>query len=56
MFSSLILTLQFISPMSGHYRPTQEKFESFLSFFKDNGVNLDEVQVTLLQGLGCYPW
>nr|TKR97882.1 hypothetical protein D5086_0000208900 [Populus alba] len=37
--------LKFISPMSGHYRPTQEKFESFLSFFKDNGVNLDEVQV-----------
>ncbi|KAJ6756353.1 IQ DOMAIN-CONTAINING PROTEIN IQM3 [Salix purpurea] len=31
--------------MSGHYRPTQEKFESFLSFFKDSGVNLDEVQV-----------
>ncbi|KAJ6425857.1 hypothetical protein OIU84_026437 [Salix udensis] len=38
--------LKFISPMSGHYRPTQEKFESFLSFFKDSGVNLDEVQVT----------
>ncbi|KAJ6316829.1 hypothetical protein OIU78_020001 [Salix suchowensis] len=37
--------LKFISPMSGHYRPTQEKFESFLSFFKDSGVNLDEVQV-----------
>ncbi|KAJ6300509.1 hypothetical protein OIU76_021326 [Salix suchowensis] len=36
---------KFISPMSGHYRPTQEKFESFLSFFKDSGVNLDEVQV-----------
>ncbi|KAJ6749619.1 hypothetical protein OIU85_000270 [Salix viminalis] len=37
--------LKFISPLSGHYRPTQEKFEGFLSFFKDSGVNLDEVQV-----------
>ncbi|CAK7340284.1 unnamed protein product [Dovyalis caffra] len=37
--------LKFISPMSGHYRPTQDKFESFLSFFKESGVNLDEVQV-----------
>ncbi|CAK7343406.1 unnamed protein product [Dovyalis caffra] len=34
-----------ISPYSGHYRPTEDSFESFLSFLKDNGVNLDEVQI-----------
>ncbi|KAJ4850692.1 IQ domain-containing protein iqm3 [Turnera subulata] len=34
-----------ISPYSGHYRPTEDSFDSFLSFLKYNGVNLDEVQI-----------
>ncbi|KAK4769315.1 hypothetical protein SAY86_027465 [Trapa natans] len=34
-----------ISPHSGHYRPTNDSLESFLSFLKDNGVNVDEVRV-----------
>ncbi|KAJ6362711.1 hypothetical protein OIU78_003000 [Salix suchowensis] len=38
-------TLESISPYSGHYRPTEESFKSFLSFLNDNGVNLDEVQI-----------
>jgi hypothetical protein len=40
-----MLTLQSISPYSGHYRPSEDSFKSFLSFLNDNGVNLDEVQV-----------
>ncbi|KAL3585886.1 hypothetical protein D5086_012753 [Populus alba] len=36
--------LKSISPYSGHYRPSEESFKSFLSFLNDNGVNLDEVQ------------
>lgn len=31
--------------LSGHYRPTDERLDSFLSFLKDNGVNLDEVEI-----------
>ncbi|KAK1404735.1 IQ domain-containing protein IQM3-like [Heracleum sosnowskyi] len=38
-------TLKSISAYSGHYRPTDERLDSFLSFLKDNGVNLDEVEV-----------
>ncbi|XP_050228636.1 IQ domain-containing protein IQM3 [Mercurialis annua] len=34
-----------ISPYSGHYRPTEDSFEVFLSLLKDNGVNLDGVQI-----------
>ncbi|KAJ9695149.1 hypothetical protein PVL29_010578 [Vitis rotundifolia] len=37
--------LKFISAYSGHYRPTDDSLESFLSFLWENGVNLDEVQV-----------
>uniref|UniRef100_A0A6M2EHN4 IQ domain-containing protein IQM3 n=1 Tax=Populus davidiana TaxID=266767 RepID=A0A6M2EHN4_9ROSI len=37
--------LKSISPYSGHYRPSEESFKSFLSFLNDNGVNLDEVQI-----------
>ncbi|XP_002533549.3 IQ domain-containing protein IQM3 [Ricinus communis] len=37
--------LKSISPYSGHYRPTDDSFDSFLSLLKDNGVNLDEVQI-----------
>ncbi|XP_011018903.1 PREDICTED: uncharacterized protein LOC105121799 [Populus euphratica] len=37
--------LKSISPYSGHYRPSEDSFKSFLSFLNDNGVNLDEVQI-----------
>ncbi|XP_050379359.1 IQ domain-containing protein IQM3 [Argentina anserina] len=38
-------TLKSISAYSGHYRPTDDRLDSFLSFLKENGVNLDEVQI-----------
>ncbi|XP_065856418.1 IQ domain-containing protein IQM3 [Euphorbia lathyris] len=37
--------LKSISPYSGHYRPTEDIFDSFLSLLKNNGVNLDEIQI-----------
>ncbi|XP_022853167.1 IQ domain-containing protein IQM3-like [Olea europaea var. sylvestris] len=37
--------LKRISPSSGHYKPTEDSLERFLSFLKENGVNLDEVQI-----------
>ncbi|XP_021908526.1 IQ domain-containing protein IQM3, partial [Carica papaya] len=38
-------TLKTISAYSGHYRPTDESLSTFLSFLKENGVNLNQVQV-----------
>ncbi|KAJ9184445.1 hypothetical protein P3X46_004171 [Hevea brasiliensis] len=38
-------TLKSISPYSGHYRPTEDSFDSFLSLLQENGVNLYEVQI-----------
>ncbi|XP_022883550.1 IQ domain-containing protein IQM3-like [Olea europaea var. sylvestris] len=37
--------LKRISPSSGHYKPTEDSFERFLSILKENGVNLDEVEI-----------
>lgn len=37
--------LKSISAYSGHYRPTDDRLDSFLSFLKENGVNLDEVEI-----------
>ncbi|KAF8041942.1 hypothetical protein BT93_A0521 [Corymbia citriodora subsp. variegata] len=37
--------LKSISARSGHYRPTADSLDRFLSFLKEKGVNLDEVQV-----------
>ncbi|KAI8005560.1 IQ domain-containing protein IQM3 [Camellia lanceoleosa] len=34
-----------ISPYSGHYRPTDDSLDNFLSFLNENGVNLDEIEV-----------
>ncbi|CAH9099408.1 unnamed protein product [Cuscuta europaea] len=34
-----------ISPYSGHYRPSDDSLNTFLSFLKEHGVNLDEVQI-----------
>ncbi|KAL2481644.1 IQ calmodulin-binding motif family protein [Abeliophyllum distichum] len=37
--------LKWISPYSGHYKPTHDSLESFLSILKENGVNPDEVEI-----------
>ncbi|XP_018860019.2 IQ domain-containing protein IQM3-like [Juglans regia] len=37
--------LKSISAYSGHYRPTDDKLDGFLSLLKENGVNLNEVQI-----------
>ncbi|KAK9921207.1 hypothetical protein M0R45_029727 [Rubus argutus] len=37
--------LKSISAYSGHYRPTDDRLDCFLSFLKENGVNLDKVQI-----------
>nr|XP_009798189.1 PREDICTED: uncharacterized protein LOC104244456 isoform X2 [Nicotiana sylvestris] len=34
-----------ISPYSGHYRPTDDSLDSFLSILKENGVKADEVKI-----------
>lgn len=36
---------QSISAYSGHYRPTDDSLDSFQSYLKEKGVNLDEVKV-----------
>ncbi|KAI3707576.1 hypothetical protein L6452_26202 [Arctium lappa] len=38
-------TLKTISPYSGHYRPTDESLNLFLSFLKEHGVDLDTVEI-----------
>ncbi|KAG6386493.1 hypothetical protein SASPL_155396 [Salvia splendens] len=35
--------LKAVWPHSGHYRPTAENFQDFVSFLKDNNVDLDKV-------------
>ncbi|KAK6944011.1 hypothetical protein RJ641_025113 [Dillenia turbinata] len=37
--------LKSISAYSGHYRPSEDSLETFLSFLKGNGINLDEVDM-----------
>ncbi|XP_057781114.1 IQ domain-containing protein IQM2-like [Salvia miltiorrhiza] len=37
--------LKAVWPHSGHYRPTAENFEDFVSFLKDNNVDLDRVEL-----------
>ncbi|XP_060177020.1 IQ domain-containing protein IQM3-like [Lycium barbarum] len=37
--------LKSISAYSGHYRPTDDRLDSFLSVLKEKGVNLDEVEI-----------
>ncbi|KAK4765952.1 hypothetical protein SAY87_007594 [Trapa incisa] len=37
--------LKSISAYSGHYKPTDDRLDSLLSFLEENGVNLNEVQV-----------
>lgn len=37
--------LKSISAYSGHYRPTDDRLDCFMSFLKENGVNFDDVQI-----------
>ncbi|XP_073062809.1 IQ domain-containing protein IQM3-like [Primulina eburnea] len=37
--------LKCISPYSGHYKPTDESLDIFLSYLEENGVNLEEVEI-----------
>ncbi|KAK6942631.1 hypothetical protein RJ641_028008 [Dillenia turbinata] len=37
--------LKSISAYSGHYRPSDDCLDTFLSFLKENGVNLKEVEI-----------
>lgn len=38
-------TVKSISPYSGHYRPSDDSLETFLSILKEHGVNVDEVEI-----------
>lgn len=42
---TMTLTFQSISAYSGHYRPTDDILDGFLSYLKENGVKLDQVEV-----------
>ncbi|KAL8480821.1 hypothetical protein ACS0TY_027373 [Phlomoides rotata] len=37
--------LKAVWPHSGHYRPTSENFQDFISFMRENDVDLNEVEV-----------
>ncbi|KAF7113040.1 hypothetical protein RHSIM_RhsimUnG0166600 [Rhododendron simsii] len=37
--------LKYISPYSGHYRPTEDSLGGFLTFLKENGVNISAVEI-----------
>ncbi|XP_010683780.2 IQ domain-containing protein IQM3 [Beta vulgaris subsp. vulgaris] len=37
--------LKSISAYSGHYRPTDDRLDTFLSFLMENGLDLDEVEI-----------
>ncbi|KAK6937011.1 hypothetical protein RJ641_034041, partial [Dillenia turbinata] len=38
--------LKVVWPHSGHYRPTEENFQEFLSFLRDNNVDLTDVKMS----------
>lgn len=50
--------LTYLSPLSGHYRPTTRSFKSFVKSLKDQGIDLSHVRVShayeVLQGLEVY--
>ncbi|KAK7244934.1 hypothetical protein RIF29_39763 [Crotalaria pallida] len=37
--------LKAISPYSGHYRPTDETLDTFLSYLKESGLKLNEIEI-----------
>lgn len=50
--------LTYLSPLSGHYRPTTKSFKAFVSKLKDQGVDLSHVKVSqayqILLGMEYY--
>lgn len=38
---------QAVWPHSGHYRPTEQNFNDFISFLKENNVDLTDVKVKI---------
>lgn len=42
------ILFQAIWPYSGHYHPTEENFMEFISFLKENHVDLSNVKVNIL--------
>ncbi|GAV60507.1 hypothetical protein CFOL_v3_04037 [Cephalotus follicularis] len=42
--------LKAVWPHSGHYRPTEENFKDFVSFLKENNVDLTDVKMTPVDG------
>ncbi|KAK7280818.1 hypothetical protein RIF29_08327 [Crotalaria pallida] len=43
--------LKEISPHSGHYRPTKENFNEFISFLQENNVDLSDVKMNPIDDL-----
>ena len=39
---------QAVWPHSGHYRPTKENSEEFMTFLKENNVDITDIQVMVL--------
>jgi hypothetical protein len=50
--------LTYLSPLSGHYRPTTKSFRAFVANLKDAGVDLSELKTSkayaILLGMECY--
>lgn len=47
-FEAELGILKLIPADCGHYQSTDDRFGSFCSFLKENGVNIDEVEVIIL--------
>lgn len=43
---------QAVWPHSGHYRPTKENFNDFISFLRENDVDLTDVEVKKMMKMG----
>ncbi|KAK5172043.1 uncharacterized protein LTR77_003680 [Saxophila tyrrhenica] len=50
--------LEYLSPLSGHYRPTTKSFKAFINSLRDQGVDLSRTRVShafeILQGIEVY--
>lgn len=43
-------SLKAVWPHSGHYRPTEENFQDFMSYLKENNVDLTDVKLSPTEG------
>ncbi|XP_010910277.1 IQ domain-containing protein IQM2-like [Elaeis guineensis] len=43
-------TLKAVWPHSGHYRPTEENFQEFMNYLKENNVDLTDVNLSPTEG------